>query len=204
MNCPCLLSDKMYCVIHSSGTMMSLHWIKPLSDGLQYSVFVWSFSVHFAPSAAQCQLSQSERDFLHFRLVRKCTEKWGDSFEWVSYEAITHIINDISFSMLFLIKMEHVRALGTLTGLNDPGQLHFWPSPCSGLIYLSHISLVFGLLSLPELILGVLGFSSAGPGHAPPIPDLRTSLITTNYFYGDLASVELGCHRRSALLLALR
>lgn len=50
----------------------------------------------------------------------------------------------------------------------------------------------------------MLGFSSAGPSHAPPIPDLRTSLITTNYFYGDLASVELGCHRRSALLLALR
>lgn len=88
--------------------------------------------MHFAPSAAQCQLSQSERDFLHFQLVRKCTEKWGDSFELFSYEAITHIINDISFSMLFLIMMEHVRALSTLTGLNDPGQLHFWPSPCPG------------------------------------------------------------------------
>lgn len=58
---------------------------------------------------------------------------WGSALEseetalseLFTYEAITHIINSFSFCMLFLIKMEYVRALSTLTGLNDLGQLHF-------------------------------------------------------------------------------
>lgn len=78
--------------------------------------------------------------FLRVKETSYIFSLWGSALkseetalsELFSYEAITLIINDISFSMLFLIKMEHVRALSTLTGLNDPGQLHFWPSPCPG------------------------------------------------------------------------